>query len=339
MLSYQSSGINNKGYFDVPICNSLSNKEYRDKSQDIGQYELNQKINLTVNDNNADYTVYQKPTHPSSSLYIESDEPASPYYQQSYTKVDNYPPLLVKKKEYTHPSYDNGMIENFENASIYDGYNSGSCLGFSSVNNDGGIYVPNNIVERSKYVNHANKDYNQFLNIGSIPNASAYYINNMSGQGQGQMQGQQMQPRQVQMQQRQNIQENFGNMHEEQYERGERRNSNQFIVPTNKPQIDNRYNNQHSMHNLPQLQNDIQRYNRQPMMINNYMVAENDNTNRKIEYPKKIVVIDDEPQKIKVKKHSDKDGHKDKSSSVLFYITIILLCIVIIMLLFKSVKK
>jgi hypothetical protein len=101
--------------------------------------------------------------------------------------------------------------------------------------------------------------------------------------------------------------------------------------------MDNRYNNQHSMHNLPQLQNDIQRYNRQPMMINNYMVAENDHTNRKIEYPKKIVVIEDEPQKIKIKKHID--NHKDKSSSVLFYITIILLCIVIIMLLFKSVKK
>ena len=175
MISYQGASVNNPGYFDVPICNSLSNKDYRDPSQDIGEYQLNKYINQTINDNNGAYTVYQRPTHPSSSLYIESDVPASPYYQQSFTKVSNYPPLIVKKKEMV--PYQNEIIENFEDASIYDAYNSGSCLGYSPINN-ASLFVPNNMVQRSRYVNHANKDYNQFLNIGSMPNVSSYYINN-----------------------------------------------------------------------------------------------------------------------------------------------------------------
>ena len=62
MISYQGASVNNPGYFDVPICNSLSNREYRDPSQNIGQYELNQHINQTINDNNAAYTVYQRPS-------------------------------------------------------------------------------------------------------------------------------------------------------------------------------------------------------------------------------------------------------------------------------------
>lgn len=180
MNIYNGATVNNPGYFDVPICNSLSNTTYRDQAQDVGEYDLNQRLNVTTNDNYGNYVVYQRPTMPSSSLYIESDAPASPYYQQSFTKVPNYPPLLVKKKEMV--PYDNGVIESFENASIYDGYNSGSDLGYSSVNNNS-LYVPNNIVQRSRYVTHANRDYSQFqqggqfLNIGSMPNVSSYYIN------------------------------------------------------------------------------------------------------------------------------------------------------------------
>jgi len=180
MNIYNGATVNNPGYFDVPICNSLSNTTYRDQAQNVGEYDINQRLNLTVNDNYGNYVVYQRPTMPSSSLYIESDAPASPYYQQSFTKVPNYPPLLVKKKEMV--PYDNGIIESFENASIYDGYNSGTDLGYSSVNNNS-LYVPSNIVQRSRYVNHANRDYSQFqqngqfLNIGSMPNVSSYYIN------------------------------------------------------------------------------------------------------------------------------------------------------------------
>ena len=72
MISYQGASVNNPGYFDVPICNSLSNREYRDPSQNIGQYELNQHINQTINDNNSAYTVYQRPTRPSSSRKMVS---------------------------------------------------------------------------------------------------------------------------------------------------------------------------------------------------------------------------------------------------------------------------
>lgn len=283
MISYQGASVNNPGYFDVPICNSLSNKDYRDPSEDIGEYQLNKYINQTINDNNAAYTVYQRPTRPSSSLYIESDVPASPYYQQSFTKVSNYPPLIVKKKEMV--PYDNEIIESFENASIYDAYNSGSCLGYSPINNTS-VFVPNNMVQRSRYVNHANRDYNQFLNIGSMPNVSSYYINNPNVQNPNMVQ-----PQIQQMQLQQNP------------------------------------------YNIPR-----------PMM-NNYMVPDNQMMNKPIEYPKKIVRIDDDSvvskrsKSKKSKEESEDVDKKSKANNVLFYITIILLCVIIIILLMKSIKK
>lgn len=283
MISYQGASVNNPGYFDVPICNSLSNKDYRDPSQDIGEYQLNKYINQTINDNNAAYTVYQRPTHPSSSLYVESDVPASPYYQQSFTKVSNYPPLIVKKKEMV--PYQNEIIENFEDASIYDAYNSGSCLGYSPINNTS-LFVPNNMVQRSRYVNHANRDYNQFLNIGSMPNVSSYYINNPNIQNANMMQ-----PQVQQMQLQQNP------------------------------------------YNIPR-----------PMM-NNYMVPDNQLMNKPIEYPKKIVRMDDDSvvskrsRSKKSKEDSEDVEKKSKANNVLFYITIILLCVIIIILLMKSIKK
>lgn len=282
MISYQGASVNNPGYFDVPICNALSNKDYRDPSENIGEYQLNQYINQTINDNNSAYTVYQRPTRPSSSLYIESDVPASPYYQQSFTKVSNYPPLIVKKKEMV--PYDNEIIESFENASIYDAYNSGSCLGYSPINN-GNLFVPNNMVQRSRYVNHANRDYNQFLNIGSMPNVSSYYINNPNIQNANMAQ-----PQIQQMQLQQNP------------------------------------------YNIPR-----------PMM-NNYMVPDNQMMNKPIEYPKKIVRMDDDSvvkrsKSKKSKEDSEDVEKKSKANNVLFYITIILLCVIIIILLMKSIKK
>jgi hypothetical protein len=287
MISYQGASVNNPGYFDVPICNSLSNREYRDPSQNIGQYELNQHINQTINDNNAAYTVYQRPTVPSQSLYIESDVPASPYYQQSFTKGNNYPPLIVKKKEMV--PYQNEIIENFEDATVYDGYNSGSCLGYSPINNTS-VFVPNNMVQRSRYVNHANRDYNQFLNISSMPNISSFYVNNPNVQNPNMVQ-----PQVQQMQLQQNP------------------------------------------YNIPR-----------PVM-NNYMVPDNQIMNKQIEYPKKIVRMDDDSvaqkraRSKKSKEESEdvdkKSSSKDKSNNVLFYITIILLCVVIIILLMKSMKR
>jgi hypothetical protein len=286
MISYQGASVNNPGYFDVPICNSLSNREYRDPSQNIGQYELNQHINQTINDNNSAYTVYQRPTRPSQSLYIESDEPASPYYQQSFTKGNNYPPLIVKKKEMV--PYQNEIIENFEDATVYDGYNSGSCLGYSPINNTS-VFVPNNMVQRSRYANHANRDYNQFLNISSMPNISSFYVNNPNMQQNPNM----IQPQVQQMQLQQNP------------------------------------------YNIPR-----------PMM-NNYMIPDNQTMNKQIEYPKKIVRMDDDSvvskrSRSKKSKEESEDVEKkgkDKTNNVLFYITIILLCVVIIILLMKSMKR
>jgi len=291
MISYQGASVNNPGYFDVPICNSLSNREYREPAQNIGQYELNQHINQTINDNNSAYNVYQRPTRPSSSLYVESDVPASPYYQQSFTKGNNYPPLIVKKKEMV--PYQNEIIENFEDATVYDGYNSGSCLGYSPINNTS-VFVPNNMVQRSKYVNHANRDYNQFLNINSMPNISSFYINNPNVQNpnMAQPQVQQMQLQQNQLQQ------------------------NPYNIP-------------------------------RPIM-NNYMVTDNQQMNKQIEYPKKIVRMDDDSvveKRSRSKKSKEEDverkssNSKNKSNNVLFYITIILLCVVIIILLMKSMKR
>lgn len=286
-MSYQGASVTDPGYFDVPICNSLSNREYREPSQNIGQYEINQHINQTINDNNSAYTVYQVPTRPSQSLYIESDVPASPYYQQSFAKNNNYPPLIVKKKEMV--PYQNEIIENFEDATVYDGYNSGSCLGYSPINNSS-LFVPNNMVQRSRYANHANRDYNQFLNINSMPNISSFYMNNPNMQNPNMVQ-----PQVQQMQLQQNP------------------------------------------YNIPR-----------PTM-NNYMVADNDRMNRRIEYPKKIVRMDDESivsKRSRSKKSKEefedverKSSSKDKSSNVLFYITIILLCVVIIILLMKSMKR
>jgi hypothetical protein len=137
------------------------------------------------------------------------------------------------------------------------------------------------MVQRSRYVNHANRDYNQFLNINSIPNISSFYVNNPNVQN----------PNMVQ------------------------------------PQVQQL---QQNPYNIPR------------PMINNYIVSDNDRMNKQIEYPKKIVRMDDDSvveKKPRIKKNKEEDIEKKSSSNVLFYITIILLCVVIIILLMKSMKR
>jgi hypothetical protein len=146
------------------------------------------------------------------------------------------------------------------------------------------------MVQRSRYVNHANRDYNQFLNISSMPNISSFYVNNPNMQNPNMVQ-----PQVQQMQLQQNP------------------------------------------YNIPR-----------PMM-NNYMVPDNQIMNKQIEYPKKIVRMDDDSvvskraRSKKSKEESEdierKSSSKDKSNNILFYITIILLCVVIIILLMKSMKR
>jgi len=91
--------IMNKGYYDVPINNQFSNIEYRDTPVITNEYQLNKNINVTMNDNNSEYIVYQQPTRPSKSLYIESDQQTTQYYNNERAlSFDSSKPLMKKKE-------------------------------------------------------------------------------------------------------------------------------------------------------------------------------------------------------------------------------------------------
>lgn len=96
MLS--GSPIQNKGYYDVPICNQYSNKEIRNPPVSTNEYQLNKLINLTVNDNLDNYIVYQDPTTPSPSLYLETDQAMSGYYHKNPMSLafDGSVPIVKK---------------------------------------------------------------------------------------------------------------------------------------------------------------------------------------------------------------------------------------------------
>lgn len=98
MLS--GSPIQNKGYYDVPICNEYSNKEIRDKRVNTNEYELNKLINVNINNNKNNYVVYQDPTIPSPSLYLESDQSMSGYYHKNPMTLafDGSVPINKKSK-------------------------------------------------------------------------------------------------------------------------------------------------------------------------------------------------------------------------------------------------
>ena len=121
MLANQGAPVNNFGYYDTPICNELSNKEYRDRPVSTSNFELNQDINLTVNDNHGRYKVYQDPTIPSPSLYLECDRSFSGYYYKDPLTLsyDGSSPLVKKKEQSTEYNYINSDlhppfgIENF----------------------------------------------------------------------------------------------------------------------------------------------------------------------------------------------------------------------------------
>lgn len=93
--------IDNRGYYDIPIYNEFSNKEIRDKDIITNEYELNKLINLTVNDNKNSYIVNKNPTIPSSSLYLETDQSMSGYYNENLNNMAKIDPYL--------------NIENFQN--------------------------------------------------------------------------------------------------------------------------------------------------------------------------------------------------------------------------------
>ena len=102
MFANQGAPVSNLGYYDVPICNEFSNVEKRDKAIITNEYALNREINNTINDNHAQYKVYQDPTIPSPSLNLECDRSFAGYYYKdplSLAYADATP--LIKKKEYS----------------------------------------------------------------------------------------------------------------------------------------------------------------------------------------------------------------------------------------------
>ena len=121
-MSTNAAPIINKGYYDVPICNEYSNKEIRDRAIITNEYELNKVINNTLNDNKDSYVVYQDPTNPSPSLYLESNQPMSGYYYKNPMNLafDGKVPVGTKKDSTIYNYINSDLyppfgIENFEN--------------------------------------------------------------------------------------------------------------------------------------------------------------------------------------------------------------------------------
>jgi hypothetical protein len=84
-MSLETGPVVNRGYYDVPICNQYSNVENRERPIHTNEYQLNNLISNTINNNIGKYIVTQDPTVPSPSLYQESNYPQSGFY---YNKRD-----------------------------------------------------------------------------------------------------------------------------------------------------------------------------------------------------------------------------------------------------------
>ena len=83
-MSLETGPVINKGYFDVPICNEFSNKEQPRIVRVADEFNLNKIIQNTINNNKNEYTIYEYPTRPSASLYYETDNASSSYYNKDY---------------------------------------------------------------------------------------------------------------------------------------------------------------------------------------------------------------------------------------------------------------
>lgn len=77
------SSVNNKTYFDVPVCDKYSNISYGNDVPKVKTFsKLNQQIARRINDGNNFYYVDSMPNIPSPSLYNERDEDYSSYYEK-----------------------------------------------------------------------------------------------------------------------------------------------------------------------------------------------------------------------------------------------------------------
>jgi hypothetical protein len=155
---YEAAPVVNYGYFDVPINNDCSNRDIRDAQQTLNEYNFNSKINNTMNNNKQKYMVNQQPTVPSTSLYIESNNPAAGYYKSNNPVLEN--PQANKKKQ---------LRENFTGSSAIDDYSHLYIDDSNSVS-----YTPSNSYG-DYYATHEMKP--NYLNEQTIPNISSVYLN------------------------------------------------------------------------------------------------------------------------------------------------------------------
>jgi hypothetical protein len=184
MFSFQGASIMNNGYYDVPINNQFSNVEYRDPAVKTNEYQLNKNINVTMNDNRDEYIVAQEPTHPSKSLYLESDKDATKYYgnDRAISLDSNIP--LKKKKEQTNNDFN---INNFSSFSVENfrggggghggghgggGYSGGHGGGGGYGGRGHGYYGGNSVVLGNGGHPYINRGY---LNTQLMPNISRTY--------------------------------------------------------------------------------------------------------------------------------------------------------------------
>ncbi len=118
MTSFGGAPIMNNGYYDIPIHNQYSNEQLpRNNQKVMNSYQVNRNINRTMNNNKGNYMVINEPTIPSQSLYYETDQPMSGYYQDPmYISSDAGVPLM-KKKEIMYNDHNNKpYIESFNNS-------------------------------------------------------------------------------------------------------------------------------------------------------------------------------------------------------------------------------
>lgn len=153
----EAAPVVNPGYYDTPICNKYSNKDIRDKEKTLTEYNFNSTINKTINDNKQQYLVQQYPTIPSTSLYIESDNPMSGYYTK-----------LQKKSE---------LKEDFTGTSAVDDYSY-----LYASDSDSGSFTPSNSYN-SYYETHEMKP--NYLSAQNLPNISNAYLNSQVSNSHG----------------------------------------------------------------------------------------------------------------------------------------------------------
>jgi len=82
------SSVDNKTYFDVPVCDKYSNISYSNTVPKVKTFsDLNQQISKRVNNGNNFYYVDSMPNIPSPSLYNENDNDYSPYYKKKEEEI------------------------------------------------------------------------------------------------------------------------------------------------------------------------------------------------------------------------------------------------------------